>query len=151
MFLSDSESPEAGGVEVLVLSSSESQLLSEGGKEKLRPAQTATRQQQLVKGSPGRGAGEEAGSNFLLGQIRRKIAEAQQYPPMAKRLGQEGKVVVQFSIGPQGEVSKLTLLNSSTIALLDEEALASVQRGAPYPLYEKPVEIGIRFSLHPHH
>ena len=50
------------------------------------------------------------------------------YPPLSKRLGEQGKVVVRVLIGADGTPQQAELRQSSGYARLDQAALATVQR-----------------------
>ncbi|MBA4148369.1 MAG: TonB family protein [Verrucomicrobia bacterium] len=57
------------------------------------------------------------------------------YPLEARRLKQEGKVVVNFYINASGKVDKVELHESSGHSLLDQAALAAAQRSRLRPAY----------------
>lgn len=48
------------------------------------------------------------------------------YPPLSKRLGEQGKVVVRVLIGADGQPQKAELRQSSGFERLDQAALATV-------------------------
>jgi protein TonB len=50
------------------------------------------------------------------------------YPPLSKRLGEQGKVVLRVLIGADGTPQQAELRQSSGYARLDQAALATVQR-----------------------
>jgi protein TonB len=50
------------------------------------------------------------------------------YPPLSKRLGEQGKVVVRVLIGTDGTAQKAEIRTSSGFDRLDQAALATVQR-----------------------
>jgi periplasmic protein TonB len=52
-----------------------------------------------------------------------------QYPAKARRLGQEGKVVVGLTISTEGEVAEAKVIQSSGYAALDASALAAIRAG----------------------
>lgn len=94
----------------------------------------------------GTGSGQE-GMDTVLATIRSRIERAKRYPSLARRRGQEGQALVSFAIMPDGHVGNLTLLHSSGSSLIDEEALATIQRATPFPFYPEPIQIGIRFEI----
>lgn len=49
------------------------------------------------------------------------------YPPMSRRLGESGKVVLRVTLNAQGLVAKATVSQSSGFNRLDEAALAAVR------------------------
>lgn len=75
------------------------------------------------------------------------------YPPMARKLGMEGVVLLRVDVSAKGTPDKIVIAHSSGASLLDEAAVKAVQgwtfvparRGeAPIP---HPVEVPIRFQL----
>jgi len=67
-----------------------------------------------------------------LSKIKKKIEPKWHYPEKAQEIGLQGKLSLHFSIGHDGHLDKLKLLNSSGHFLLDEEALKAVRGAAPY-------------------
>lgn len=96
-------------------------------------------------GSGGSGQGGE--SNAVLAKIRSKIARAKRYPRQARSEGLEGVCGIYFAIRPDGSLDFVELSKSSGYAVLDEEALATVRRAAPFPYYAGPIRFSLRFSL----
>lgn len=75
------------------------------------------------------------------------------YPPEARQLGQQGRVVVRALVDAQGQVAHVEVKESSGHALLDQAALATVRgwaftpgtrNGTPEPMWAR---IPINFSL----
>jgi len=62
------------------------------------------------------------------------------YPPVARRLGQEGDVRVRFRVSPGGEVSVVEIETSSGVTSLDEAAREAVISASPVP--PLPTELG---------
>lgn len=100
-------------------------------------------------GPAGPGSGSGGGTNAVLAQIRAKIERAKRYPMAARRMNMQGVAQVHFAINPEGQPSGLALKTSSGYPLLDDEALATIRRAAPFPSYSEPLEIGIRFEIAP--
>lgn len=65
--------------------------------------------------------------------IRNLIMQELDYPPLARRMGWCGQVVVSFVVQEDGSVEKLTVVKSSGRTLLDQNALATISRVAPFP------------------
>ena len=98
---------------------------------------------------PASGAGSSRhGSDQTLAQIRARIEAAKHYPLMARRRGLEGTTTVSFRIQSDGSIQALTITHSSGTDILDEAAVQTIQRAAPFPSYSEPIQIGIRFALH---
>jgi TonB family protein len=97
---------------------------------------------------PGVGAGSSReGRSEVLAQIRSRIERAKRYPLMARRRGLEGTADVTFRIQQDGSVGGLKLAQASGASSLDEAALSTIRRAAPFPYYPEPIRIGIRFAL----
>ena len=86
-----------------------------------------------------------SGDNLLLAQIRSRIEQATRYPLLAQGSGQEGKVGLNFRIDEKGHPSEINIDKSSGQKIFDEEAIATIRRGAPYPPYNKSLPVVIRF------
>jgi protein TonB len=89
------------------------------GKEQL----AATAQQQQL-----------AQRNYLLGQVRDRVARHFVYPRRAIRRGWQGEVVVGFRINAQGLLRDVHLARSSGYALLDHSALETLSKVGRIPL-----------------
>ena len=83
----------------------------------------------------------------VLALIRQRIIRAKSYPLAARRRGIEGTVKIIFRIGKEGGLEKAAVVASSGFGLLDDEAVATVKRGAPYPYYEGDISMGLTFDL----
>lgn len=97
---------------------------------------------------PSRGIGSgPSGASEVLAQIRAKIERAKRYPAVARRMNIEGVSHVRFAIDADGRPQGLALKKSSGSSILDDEALSTIRRAAPFPAYEEALEIGIRFEI----
>jgi TonB family protein len=97
-------------------------------------------------GAPGPGSGEN-GSNAILAEIHSRIERAKRYPLMARKMNMEGVSYVRFAIGADGQPEGLALKSTSGYPVLDEAALETIRRAAPFPIYEEALVIGIRFHI----
>lgn len=76
-----------------------------------------------------------------------------QYPPLARRRGQQGTVMVRVRVSQEGKPLEVSLQKSSGFALLDAAALEAVQRWTFKPAtagflpVASTVEVPIRFRL----
>lgn len=93
------------------------------------------------------GSGQGGNANEILAKIRNKIARAKRYPRQARSEGLEGVCGLSFAIKPDGSLDFVELSKSSGYSVLDEEALATVRRAAPFPYYDGPIRFSLRFSL----
>jgi TonB family protein len=75
-----------------------------------------------------------------LGLIQRKIERAKEYPDIARRAGNQGKVKIQFTILKDGRIKNVVLIDKTPHRILNEEALAAISRAGPFD--RLPDEIG---------
>lgn len=68
-----------------------------------------------------------------LSRLANHLERRKRYPRAALSRRKEGTVHVRFFVAPDGKVEVPEIIRSSGIALLDEEALALLQRAAPLP------------------
>ncbi len=78
---------------------------------------------------------------LFTGKVRQRIANAKYYPRIAKRRGMEGQPIIAFTLGRQGQLTKVALVKTSGYQLLDQAALKAVHQAAPYPVI--PAELKI--------
>jgi periplasmic protein TonB len=65
--------------------------------------------------------------------IRDAIQRSASYPPLARRMGWVGRVVLAFHILPDGAVANVHVVNGSGFAVLDHSAVEAVRRASPFP------------------
>ncbi len=95
--------------------------------------QTAARRQ----GTTDRKSSEEMSwAKALMNHLGRH----RRYPSAARQAGQQGNVLVQFTLDRRGQVLTSRVVKSSSSRLLDQEALAMLTRAAPLP--EPPSDLG---------
>jgi TonB family protein len=91
---------------------------------------------------------------YKLGLFR-SIRKQQRYPFMARRMGQEGTVVLLIRVSSTGHlIGTPKVIRSSTYSLLDREAKRMIRAAAPWPAmpsgYQgapRQFRVRIRFSL----
>jgi protein TonB len=72
------------------------------------------------------------------------------YPELAKQMGQQGRVVIAFTVDEAGRIISATVKESSGFPILDRSALDSVRRhwvfppGTPNRLFEAPINYVLR-------
>ncbi len=64
--------------------------------------------------------------------IKRKIELVWQYPYDAQVAGVQGELVINFVIGPTGQLVSLALVDGSGSRLLDDEAVRAIRAAAPF-------------------
>ena len=81
----------------------------------------------------------------VMDRLRRFVA----YPYRARQKGWEGKVVVGFRLTRDGQVRDVRVVTSSGHILLDDNALAAVQRAAPFspPLRDTDLILPVVYAL----
>jgi protein TonB len=101
------------------------------------PVPTGQGPVKTAAGSPAgtSGAGPPAGD---FAWVRDAIQRAIAYPPAARRMGWEGKVVVAFQLLSDGSVRDVRVVQGSGHAALDRGAVDAVRSASPFP--RSPVE-----------
>jgi len=88
------------------------------------------------------GPGKDGGSaeslkNWYLSEhfayIRDLILKNITYPPLAKKIGWQGKVMVSFIIMEDGRVTNMKIVKSSGHAVLDRNVLETIREVQPFP------------------
>lgn len=72
------------------------------------------------------------------------------YPPIARRMGWEGRVLIGFVLEPNGDIRDLKVLKSCGYEVLDKEALDAIRRSYkdfPKPPVSVMVKLPINFKL----
>ncbi|MDO9508611.1 MAG: energy transducer TonB [Thermovirgaceae bacterium] len=69
------------------------------------------------------------------------------YPLASRRRGEEGEVSLLASIGPRGEVARVTVLESSGYTALDESALNAVRKWLFSPGTPEKLIVPVIFKL----
>lgn len=105
-----------------------------------------TRQTQHARGSTEQLRGSAHG-NRTLGVIRQQLVRARHFPRSAQRARIEGKPIVRFAINTDGSVATATVVKSSGHITLDQAALETVHRAAPFPYYDQPITVPISYAL----
>jgi len=97
---------------------------------------------------------EPAGTPDYLSQgdyfdmLRLKIESKKKYPNSAQKRQMEGRVVVGFTLNPDGQVASAEIVQSSRHTALDQAALKAVKAASPFPrppasLFEEPLQMKI--------
>lgn len=96
----------------------------------------------------------EGSIDSYLGTIRRWLERHKRYPDAARANGEEGIVKVRFRLRSTGHVRALGVVVTSGSWILDQEALATIRRSAPFPAFpasvtddELAVVVDVKFSL----
>lgn len=96
---------------------------------------------------------ETQGEQYLrekLSLISQIVQKSISYPPLARRMGWEGKVVLAIRIGEDGSLKEVKVLESSGYEILDRNAVETVKRVAgllPKPPVEVVVKLPVRYGL----
>lgn len=70
---------------------------------------------------------------FYVKEVIKLINKRVRYPAMAAQKGQEGSVRVSVTLDRQGNIIAITATEPSRFNLLTKEALAAIERAAPFP------------------
>jgi periplasmic protein TonB len=73
--------------------------------------------------------------------IKRKIELVWQYPYDAQIAGIQGELVVEFTIGRDGRLASVDLVQGSGRKILDDEAISAIRKAAPYDPIPKEYKI----------
>jgi len=95
----------------------------------------ASAQSSASRGSSGGGSGT---ADKYPGRVQAKLQRALRYPSAAR--GATGEVQVQFVVAANGSVSGVRIVGSSGNPILDDAAINTVNRAAPFP--EIPADAG---------
>ncbi|MDQ1317296.1 MAG: periplasmic protein TonB [Candidatus Poribacteria bacterium] len=76
----------------------------------------------------------------FFGSIRKKIESKKKYPELAKDAGIEGRSGVKMIILKDGQLEKVEIVDSSGNQLLDNAAVQSILKAAPFPPIPKDVK-----------
>ena len=90
----------------------------------------------LALAGPGRSGRGDVPPEYgaYLARFRERIQESVVYPFAARRRGEAGRVEVELLLEPSGRVRELSVVSSSSYALLDEAAVEAVRSIRPQPL-----------------
>jgi protein TonB len=104
----------------------------------------------LALAVPG-GGGDPAAADYAgyYDTLRRRLYESLTYPTLARRRGLSGTVLVDVEIDASGRLGRVTLVTSSSHALLDDAALEAV-RGVsrvPFPPGVPPRRLLVRLPV----
>ncbi len=89
--------------------------------------------------TPSVGAGGPEQEAYLAA-VMQWLESHKRYPKSAERRRQQGRALVAFTVTANGQVSGIRLVGGSGYGVLDEEALALLQRASPLPPF--PPELG---------
>ncbi|MBT5550202.1 MAG: energy transducer TonB [Nitrospina sp.] len=80
--------------------------------------------------------------------IWRKIAATKYYPNIAQKRRWEGKPVIEFQVGRNGDLLDYSVAVASPYAVLDQAAIDAVKNASPYPKIPESLKLNsIRFKL----
>lgn len=71
----------------------------------------------------------EANLHYIKDNIQKRIV----YPRLARKMSWEGKVIVSFVVDKDGNVQDVHIVESSGFTALDKNAIATIEKAAPYP------------------
>lgn len=77
--------------------------------------------------------------------IKNRIVQNLVFPPVARRRGWSGRVLVSFIVCRDGQVSEIRVIESSGYPLLDRSAVDTIRKVAPFP--KAPVEAELTIPI----
>ena len=81
-------------------------------------------------------------------EIRRRVAGLQRFPHRLAVMLEQGEAIVQFQVERDGRLAgEVKLLKSAGFEEFDQEALAAVQRAAPFPQMARPLLVRMRIGF----
>ncbi len=86
-------------------------------------------------------------------RIKQNIEQQWEYPEVALRYGLQGRLMLEFTIGGNGQLENLRMIRSSGSQVLDQEALRAIKAAAPFPpipTWIKSVPLSISASMEYH-
>lgn len=82
--------------------------------------------------------------NAHLGEIRGLLVQNLKYPKMAQKLKMQGEVRIAFTLGTDGSVEDIKIIESSGFDLLDDDARTLIEKTASkFPKPSKSVRISV--------
>jgi TonB family protein len=105
----------------------------------------------LALAVPGGGGGDPAAADYAgyYDTLRRRLYESLTYPAVARRRSLTGTVIVDVEIDASGKVGRVSVVDSSSHAMLDEaalDALRAVSR-VPFPPGVPPRKLRVRLPV----
>ncbi len=80
----------------------------------------------------------------LIAKIHKTILQYKSYPKRAKLMKIEGKVTIQFTLGADGKITNLIIVQSSKYPFLDKHSLQTIEKASVYfPNTQKPITMKI--------
>lgn len=86
-----------------------------------------------------------------LGSIGRITEKYLRYPDVAGQLGQEGTSVVEFFLHPNGDISDLRLIGSSSHKMLDKNSVETIEiayKDYPRPTVKTKIRMYVGYSIY---
>ncbi|MBN2231220.1 MAG: energy transducer TonB [Deltaproteobacteria bacterium] len=74
-------------------------------------------------------------------QVKRKIELVWEYPALARESGYQGQLGMRFVINRDGSLADAKVMQSSGMAILDQEALRALRDAAPFPPLPTRMEV----------
>ena len=95
--------------------------------KEMRPPQAAASTQQ--SSGPAKTGGDAKAIGIYLGQIQKHVERTKVSPPSRR----SGTVVMRFTIGVDGKLLSREVVSGSGFKILDDAAIAAIDRAAPFP------------------
>ncbi|WP_448871045.1 energy transducer TonB [Desulfobulbus propionicus] len=84
-------------------------------------------------GAKGDNRGSGTGMRYDFDSVRQRILQNLRFPPIARKMGLTGKIVVSFALQADGQVKGVSVISSSGYEILDTTVVDTIRRVAPFP------------------
>ncbi len=91
-------------------------------------------------------SGKNNRTEIIRGKISNYLLEIE-YPPLARHMGMEGRVIIRIYVDHNGNLSRKELIKSSGYALLDTAAMKGVSGWSFGPGEEESLVVPVLFRL----
>lgn len=105
------------------------------GNHKSTDDAAAPLQQEATEAAEGSGADADGAKalSLYIREVHSRLAALKSYPPAARSLGQQGVTEISFTIDAQGHARGAAVTRSSAHPILDQSALALLEKASPFP------------------
>lgn len=101
---------------------------------------------KLEKQQKSKSTGDDRRTEIIRSKISRMLLDIG-YPPIARRMGMQGRVLIRILIQEDGRLKDVTLIRSSGYRLLDRAALDGVSRWSFDPGSREEILVPVVFRL----
>lgn len=85
-------------------------------------------------------AGEKSAIASYISSIRDKVVALKQYPPRARRLGQEGTIEIELIINRSGQIQKSSIIKESDYDILNQATLDLIAKVDSFDSFPREIK-----------